>query len=174
MATKAEKQAVVEELKEDLQNSEALYIANYSGMSVADVNNLRGEFKKEEIKYKVYKNTLVQRAMDDIGGYDSVYDSLAGQTAFIFAKEDLGKPAKILKKFFERNKKPSFKMAFIEGQLFDSDQLNELASMKSKQEIIGDIIGLLLSPVSNVVSGLQAQGSNILGAVKQIADKEEN
>ncbi|HKJ31140.1 MAG TPA: 50S ribosomal protein L10 [Balneolales bacterium] len=174
MATKAEKQVVVEELKENLQDSEALYIANYSGMSVAEVNSLRGEFKKEDIKYKVYKNTLVQRAMDELGGYEPVYDSLAGQTAFIFTKEDLGKPAKILKKFFEQNKKPSFQMAFIEGQIFDSEKLNQLASMKSKQEVIGDIIGLLLSPVSNIVSGLQAQGSNILGAVKQIADKEEN
>ena len=75
MATKAEKQVVVDELKENLQDSEALYIANYTGMSVAEVNSLRGEFKKEDIKYKVYKNTLVQRAMDELGGYEPVYDS---------------------------------------------------------------------------------------------------
>jgi large subunit ribosomal protein L10 len=173
MATKADKQVIVDELKDNLNNADALYIANYSGMSVADVNSLRGEFKNEDITYKVYKNTLVHRAMDEIGGYEEVYDSLAGQTAFIFAKEDLGKPAKILKKFFDKNKKPSFQMAYIEGQVFDSNQLSQLASMKSKTEIIGDIIGLLLSPVSNIVSGLQAQGSNILGSVKQIAEKEE-
>ncbi len=172
MATKADKQAVVDELVEDLTNSEALYIAQYTGMSVANINELRGKFREQGIKYKVYKNTLVRRAMDQVGGYDNLSDKLENQNAFIFTKEDLGQPAKILKKFIEGNKKPSFKLAYIEGQVFDSNQLDALASMKSKQEVIGDIVGLLLSPVSNIVSALQSQGSNILGAVKQIADKD--
>lgn len=172
MATKAEKQIVVDELVEDLSNSEALYIAQYTGMSVANVNELRGKFREQGIKYKVYKNTLVKRAMDQVGGYDKLVEKLEDQNAFIFASENLGQPAKILKKFIEGNKKPSFKLAYIEGQIFESSQLDALASMKSKQEVIGDIVGLLLSPVSNIVSALQSQGSNILGAVKQIVDKD--
>lgn len=172
MATKADKQAVVEELVEDLTNSEALYIAEYTGMTVADVNNLRGKFRESGIKYKVYKNTLARRAMDQIGGYNDLPERLENQNAFIFAGEELGQPAKILKKFIADNKKPSFKMAYIEGQIFESNQLDVLASMKSKTEIIGDIVGLLLSPVSNIVSALQSQGSNILGAIKQVAEKD--
>ncbi|MEX2397437.1 MAG: 50S ribosomal protein L10, partial [Balneolales bacterium] len=77
------------------------------------------------------------------------------------------------KKHFKENKKPEFKAAFIEGVLYKSDQLEALSSMKSKEEMIGEIVGLLMSPINNIVGGLQAQGSNIVGAVKTISEKEE-
>lgn len=171
MATLTEKKAVVADLVDRLKNTEAVYIVEYSGMSVSDVNELRGEFRKEDIAYKVYKNTMVRRAMKEAGGFDELLDKLEYQNAFIFSQEDLGKPAKILKKFSGVKGKPAFKMALIEGQVFESEQLNTLAAMKSKSEIIGDIIGLLLSPVSNIIGGLQAQGANIAGAIREIEKK---
>lgn len=173
MPTLAEKKAVVEDITENLSSAGAVYIANYSGMSVAEINEMRGEFFKGDITFRVYKNTLVKRAMDEVGGYEDLYPYLSEQNAFAFVEEELAAPAKVLKKFYEENERPKFKAALIDGDLYDANELDTLASMKSKDEIIGDIVGLLLAPVSNVVSALQAPGRNIAGAVETIAEKGE-
>lgn len=174
MPTLSEKKAVVEEITDKLSNSNAVYIANYSNMSVADMGNLRGKFREGNVLFKVYKNTLIKRAMDDLGGYDDLYPHLVEQNGFAFVDEELAAPAKVLKNFIKENNKPEFKAALIDGDYYDENQLDTLAAMKSKSEVIGDIVGLLMAPISNVVSGLQAQGSNIAGALQTIAEKEEN
>jgi|SRR6056297_1727484 len=174
MPTLSEKKAVVEEITDKLSNSNAVYIANYSNMSVADMGNLRGKFREGNVLFKVYKNTLIKRAMDDLGGYDDLYPHLVEQNGFAFVDEELAVPAKVLKDFIKENNKPKFKAALIDGDYYDENQLDALAAMKSKSEVIGDIVGLLMAPISNVVSGLQAQGSNIAGALQTIAEKEEN
>ncbi|MGK7368796.1 MAG: 50S ribosomal protein L10 [Candidatus Halalkalibacterium sp. M3_1C_030] len=173
MATLEKKKAVVEDATENLSKAGAVYIANYSGMSVGEINNLRGEFFKGDITFKVYKNTLVKRAMDEVGGYEDLYPHLVEQNGFAFVEEELAAPAKVLKKFYEENKKPKFKAAIIDGDYYGEDQLETLAAMKSKTEVIGDIVGLLLAPVSNVVSALQAPGKSIAGALETIAEKGE-
>lgn len=171
MATLAKKKAIVEDAAENLNKSSAVYIANYSGMSVAEINNLRGEFFKGDITFKVYKNTLIKRAMDEVGGYEDLYPHLVEQNGFAFVDEELAAPAKVIKKFHDEHKKPKFKAAIIDGDYYGEDQLETLASMKSKTEVIGDIVGLLLAPVSNVVSALQAPGKSIAGAVETIAEE---
>lgn len=173
MATLKEKKEITAKIVDVLSQSDALYLTEYTGMSVADVNKLRSEFKKDDITYKVFKNTLMKRAMDEIGGYEAMYDHLKDQTAYAFISGDPAKPAKVLKKFVKEHEKPKFKAAFIEGVMYDADQLEALSSMKSKEEVIGDILGLLMAPAANIVGGLQAQGSNIVGAIKTIAEKEE-
>lgn len=173
MATLEKKKAVVEDATENLSKAGAVYIANYSGMSVGEINNLRGEFFKGDITFKVYKNTLIKRAMDEVGGYEDLYPHLVEQNGFAFVEEELAAPAKVLKKFYEENKKPKFKAAIIDGDYYGEDQLETLAAMKSKTEVIGDIVGLLLAPVSNVVSALQAPGKSIAGALETIAEQGE-
>jgi len=173
MPTLAEKKAVVEEITEELNNAGAVYITNYSGMSVKEINNLRGEFYEGDIKYKVYKNTLMKRAMDEVGGYDDLYPHLVEQNGFAFVEEELAAPAKVIKKLFEDTGKPKFKAAVIDGDYYGEDELNTLAAMKSKSEVIGDIVGLLLAPVSNVVRALEAPGRNIAGAIETIAEEGE-
>jgi len=173
MPTLAEKKAVVEEITENLNNSDALYIANYKGLSVAEINNLRSRFRNGDVRFRVYKNTLVKRAMEEIGGFDDLYPHLENQNGFAFVNEELAAPAKILKEFIREHKKPQFVAALVEGDYYREDQLESLASLKSKNEIIGDIIGLLMSPVNNVVNGLQTQGRNIAAAVQTIAEKGE-
>lgn len=171
MPTLAQKKAVVEDITENLNSAGAVYITNYSGMSVAEINDMRGEFFKGNITFKVYKNTLVKRAMEEVGGYDDLYPHLAEQNGFAFVEEELAAPAKIMKKFNEEIQKPKFKAAIIDGDYYGEDELETLAAMKSKSEVIGDIVGLLLAPVSNVVGALQAPGRNIAGAVETIAEK---
>ena len=169
----AEKQTVLNEITENLKNANGIYVTKYSGMSVAEANELRGAFRKGNIFFKVYKNKLMKLAMEEIGGYDKLIPSLVDQNAFAFVEDELAAPAKVLKEFTKDKKKPEFKAAFIDGEFYSADKLEALAAMKSKNEVIGDILGLLMSPVTNVVSALTAQGSNLVGAVKTIAEKGE-
>ena len=170
----AEKRAVLDEITENLRNSNAVYIANYTGMSVAEANQLRGAFRKGNVFFKVYKNKLMKLAMQEVGGYDDIIPTLTEQNGFAFVEDELSAPAKVLKDFIKDNKKPEFRAAIIDGEFFGEDKLEALASMKSKNEIIGDILGLLMSPINNVVGGLTGQGSNLVGAIKTIAEKGEN
>ncbi|MEX0894127.1 MAG: 50S ribosomal protein L10 [Balneolaceae bacterium] len=173
MPTLVEKKAVVEDITANLEQAAAIYITNYKGMSVDEINDLRTKFRDGEIHFKVYKNTLMKRTMEEVGGFDELYPYLNEQNAFAFVEEDLGAPAKVLKSFFKDHGKPQFKAALIEGDLYSEEHLDALASMKSKEEIIGDILGLLTAPIRNIVGGLQAQGSNIAGAIQTIAEKGE-
>ncbi len=173
MATIAKKKEIVEEIKEKLDGADALYLTNFKGMSVADLNELRNEFRNNGISYKVYNNTLFRRAMSETGKFEGIADHTVQETAYTIVHGDAAAPAKLLKKIIKEKKKPEFKAAILEDQVYSADQLETLAAMKSKEEVIGDIVGLLLSPISSVVSGLQSQGSNIAGAVKTIAEKEE-
>jgi len=172
MATKESKQEVVNEIVGILKNSGGVYVADYKGISVKQVSAMREAFRKEGLTYKVYKNTLVKRAMSEVGGYDDIFPILENQNGYIFAGEELGKPASILSEFLKTNKFPQFKGALIDGALYDSSTLEALSKMKTKNEILGEIVGLLLSPITTVVGALQAQGSNIVGALKTIAEKE--
>lgn len=173
MATLEEKKAKVKEIEEDLERAGAVYVTNYSGMSVSEINDLRGEFFEKDVRYKVYKNTLVKRAMEEQGGFEDLYPHLVEQNGFAFVEEELAAPAKVLEKFMEEYERPRFKAALIEGDYYDESRLGELAAMKSKSEVIGDIVGLLLAPISNVVSALNAPGKKIAGAVETIAGEGE-
>jgi len=172
--TKQEKADAVEQIVSRLEQSNTVYLTDYSGLTVEQSNNLRGLFRKADVEFRVLKNTLVRLAMERIGGYDDILEDLSGPTAVAFT-EDPSAPSKVIKKFQEDTdqEKPALKAAFVEGALFGPDQLAALASLKSKAELIGDIIGLLMSPATNVVSALQAQGGNLAGAIQTIAEREE-
>lgn len=177
MPTLAEKKAVVEQLVEDIKQSDGIYVTDYTGMSVADMNELRSQFTEKGVSYKISRNTLFRRALDEVDGegLDELREHMIEQNAVAFVSGDPSLPAKILKeRHKKKQEKPAFKVAMIDGVIYESDQLDNLAAMKSKEEVIGDIVGLLLSPASNVVSALQSQGSNLAGAIKSIADKEED
>lgn len=173
MATKAEKKEIVQNLVEELKDADALYLTNFKGMSVDEMNELRAEFRSNGIPYKVCNNTLFRRALSEVGMFEEIAEHTVYETAYSIVKGDAAVPAKVLQKILKGKKKPEFKAAVIEGTVYTGDQLDVLAAMKSKEEVIGDIVGLLLSPISNVVGGLQSQGSDIAGAVKTIAEKEE-
>ncbi len=172
MATLAKKKETVAEIIEHLKDADALYLTNFSGMSVAELSELRREFRENGIPYKIYNNTLFRRAISETGKFEGIATHTVHETAYSIIQGDAAKPAKVLKQYLKTRKKPEFKAAAIDDAVFGADQLEVLAAMKSKEEVLGDIIGLLLSPISNVVGALQAQGSSIAGAVKTIAEKE--
>lgn len=112
--------------------------------------------------------------MDEVGGYEALYDHLEEQNAFAFVQEDLAAPAKVIKESIKESEKPAFKAAIIDGVLYDNSQLETLASLKSRTEIIGDILGLLTAPMSNVVGAIQSPGRTIASSLSTIAEKAES
>ncbi len=172
--TKQQKTAILEDVTSKLEEASVVYLTNASGLSVENSNALRANFRKSEVEFRVVKNTLLKIAMDKVGGYEELYDHLAGPTAVAFSNEPAA-PARVMKDFAKGpgDGLPALKGAFIDGAFYGSDALETLASLKSKDEIIGDILGLLMSPMTNVVGALQAQGSNLVGAIKTIAEREE-
>jgi large subunit ribosomal protein L10 len=172
MATKEQKRVVIDEIKALLKENNGIYIAEYVTMNVAQLGTMRRHFRSKNLLIKVFKNKLVQQAMKEIGGYEAVFPYLTNQNTFIFVKDDFAEPAKVLKSVIEEFKeKPKFKAAYIDGSIYGPENLEALTSIKTKKDVIGEIVGLLQSPIRNIVSALQAQGSNIAGAIKTIAEK---
>lgn len=171
--TRDQKADAVGAIQERLEAHNTVYVTDYKGLSVEQVNDLRNRFRDAGIEYKVVKNTLLRLAMERIGGYDDIFAHLNGPTAVALSEEPAA-PARVIKKFLSdlKGELPQLKAAYVDGAVFSGDQIDALASLKSKDELIGDILGLLLSPITNVVGGLQAQGQNIVGALKTIAEKE--
>jgi len=172
--TRTQKEATVDQLVEKLEQTPTIYITNYSGLTVEQATELRGKFREAGVEYKVIKNTMLRLAMERIGGYDELYDHLHGPTAVAFSGEPSA-PGRVIKKYLTDSKGelPELKGAHVEGAVYHADALEMLASLKSKDELLGEIITLLQSPMSNIVSGLQAQGGNLVGAIKTIAEQAE-
>lgn len=171
--TKNEKAEALDEIKELLESAPTVYLTNYSGLTVSQANELRNRFRDAGVRYRVLKNTLVRIAMERVGGYDEVLEHLHGPTAVAFSDEP-ATPARVMKKFVkDKNTEiPGLKAAYIDGSVYGPDALDVLAALKSKEELVGDIIGLLMAPMTNVIGGLQAQGQNLTGILKTIAEKE--
>jgi large subunit ribosomal protein L10 len=171
--TRDQKAEAVEEITGKLQQVNTVYLTNPSGLTVAQANELRRRFREGNIEFKVLKNTLVRLAMERIGGYDEVFQHLNGPTGVAFSGEP-ATPARILKKFLEENnlERPEFKAAYVDGAVYGTGSLEVLTKLKSKEDIIGGIISLLMSPMANVVGALQAPGGTLAGALKTLAERE--
>ncbi len=167
-----EKTDVVSEVKEMIQNATAIFLTDYSGVNVADINDIRNQFRKEGVTYKVYKNTLFKRALEEFGKYDKLADHLIGMTGFAFTDENPVAPAKIIKKYFDKNKKLSLKACYIEDEFFDSSKLNELAALPSKNDLIAGIIGSLEAPASGIVGTINAVFRDLVSVVDEISKKK--
>jgi large subunit ribosomal protein L10 len=173
---KGKKQEIIDEIKELMNGSSALYLTDFSGMTVAQVDDLRSEFFKANVKYKVVKNTLALRAIKESDSYSQFADKfdefLVGNTGIAFAAEDPVAPAKILKKSFGKIEKPKFKVAVVDNQFYGSNKLNELASLLSKEELIAGILSSLDSPVSGIVGTLNAVIRDLSSVIEEVAKKK--
>ncbi|MBV6646951.1 MAG: 50S ribosomal protein L10 [Cyclobacteriaceae bacterium] len=174
--TREEKAQVIAELTDKLKENNHFYITDTSGLSVAEINKFRGMCFKGGVEYKVIKNTLIKKALENLEtDYTSFGDVLKGTSGIMFVSEDGKIPAKIIKDFKKEDpeQRPKFKAASIDSDLFiGEDQLNALAKLKSKQELIGEVITLLQSPAKNVVSALQSGEQTLAGLVKTLSERE--
>ena len=173
---KENKDQVIVALTEELKLANNLYITDISNLNVETTNALRRMCFKRNIKLTVVKNTLLKKAMESSEkDFTTLYPVLKGGTSFMIC-ETANVPALLIKEFRKSNKidKPILKGAYImESTYIGNDQLDVLASLKSKNELIGDIIGLLQSPAKNVISALQSGGHTISGIVKTLSEKPE-
>lgn len=169
---KNEKQDVISEVMELINGSTALYLTDYSGINVEDINDLRNQFRKEGVNYRVFKNTLFKRALDETGKYDKLVDHLVGMTGYAFASDNPVAPAKIIKKYFDDSKKLSLKACYIESEFFEGSSLDELAQLPSKDELIASIMGSLDSPASGIVGSINAVMRDLANVVDQISKRE--
>ena len=174
--TREEKTQVIEALQDKFDNNQYFYITDSSTLTVAQVNKLRGLCHEKGVELKVVKNTLVKKALEKSAeekGYEPLYEALTGPTAIMFS-DTANVPAKLIKEFRKDFEKPVLKAAYIDSDVFLGDENVEvLSSLKSKEELIGDVILLLQSPVKNVLGSLQSGGNTISGLLKALEERAQ-
>jgi large subunit ribosomal protein L10 len=170
---KEEKEKIIDSLVENFKSYNTFYFTDISNITVVKANSLRRNCFEKKIKVRVAKNSLIKKALQKIdeSSYEGLFGTLKGSTAIMFC-EVANLPAKVIKDFRKTNDRPILKGAFIDTAIFIGDnQLDALSSLKSKNELIGDIISLLHSPAKNVISALQSSGGKLAGILKTLEQK---
>ncbi|WP_179338269.1 50S ribosomal protein L10 [Winogradskyella ludwigii] len=171
--TREEKSQVIEELTSQLADNSNIYLTDISGLNAVATSNLRRACFKANIKLAVVKNSLLEKAMEASDReFGDLPTTLKGNTSVMYSETGNG-PAKVIKEFRKKSEKPLLKGAFIEETVYIGDDLlDTLVSIKSREELLGDIIGLLQSPAKNVISALKSSGGTIAGIVKTLSERE--
>ena len=171
--TREEKSKVIENLTAQLSDNPIIYLADISTLNANSTSNLRRACFKAGVKLEVVKNTLLAKAMESSDkDFGDLPKTLIGNTSIMFS-ETGNAPAKIIKEFRKKSDRPVLKGAYIEESVYvGDDQLENLVNIKSKEELLGEIIGLLQSPAKNVISALKSGGNTIAGIVKTLSERE--
>ena len=180
--TKDQKVVAIQEIKDLLQDAKVVYVADLEGLNAAQTSDFRRQAFKNNITVKVTKNTLLQKAMEQIEGvdYSEMFETFKGNSA-LMVSETANAPAKLIQSFRKKEEKPALKSAYLQETFYVGDNnLNTLVNIKSREEMIGEIIGLLQSPIRNVLSALQnkpetveAKAEEAAPAVEEVAPAEE-
>jgi large subunit ribosomal protein L10 len=171
--TREEKSNYIDELAAEIKAASVFYIADTAELTVDTINAIRRRCFQTNIRLRVVKNALLEKAMDRVEGKDfgNLKETLKGGTSIMFSEVG-NAPAKLIQEFRKKGTKPVLKGAYIDEAIFiGDDQLTVLESLKSREELVGDIIGLLQSPIKNVISGLKGSGAKIAGILKTLEEK---
>ena len=169
--TKDQKVVAIQEIKDLLQDAKVVYVADLEGLNAGKSSDFRRQAFKQNIKVKVVKNTLLQKAMEQIEGvdYSEMFQSFKGNSAIMIA-ETANAPAKLIKEYRKKEEKPALKSAFVQETFYVGDNnLDTLVNIKSREEMIGEIIGLLQSPIQRVVSALQNKSETVEATTEEVA-----
>ena len=174
MKTREEKEKIVERLRDRFNESANFYLADMSELNVNDTNAFRKRCYEEGIHVQVVKNTLIKKALENANINDEeVHEMVKGPSSVMFA-DNINAPAKVIREFRKKHHKPELRGAYVEETLYlGDDKLETLANLKSKEDLIGDIIGILQSPMKNVISGLQSGGHKLSGILKTLSERDE-
>ena len=173
--TREEKTNMINSIKSELDSNPNIYLTDCSGLSADSTSKLRRACFKSNIKMSVVKNTLLEKAMDEVEkDFGDLKSVLKGNTALMYS--DVGNaPAKVIKNFRKKSEKPILKGAFIEESIYlGDDMLDSLVAIKSKEELIGEVVTLLQSPAKNLISALKSSGSKISGVLKTLSEKSDD
>lgn len=171
--TKQEKAQMIDDLTAVLEESNIVYLTDIAGLDASNTTELRRVCYKSDISLRVVKNTLLKKAMERVEAkdFEGLYGSLKGNTAIMISDKG-NAPAKVIETFRKKSDKPLLKAAWIDQAVFVGDeQLQALSNLKSKEELVGEIIGLLQSPLKTVVSQLQSGGQKVAGIVKTLSER---
>ncbi|HLP29033.1 MAG TPA: 50S ribosomal protein L10 [Candidatus Didemnitutus sp.] len=172
MITKEQKKVVVAELADMLREATSLFFVDFTGMTVATDQAFRNELRKKGVTMRVAKNTLIIRALADVGGYEIEDSKFAGQTAVIFGGADPIAPAKIIRQYFEKGERPKLKVAVVEGQVFDGTQLKQVSELPTREDLISAMIGSIHAPISGIVGSINAVMRDVASLVEEVAKKK--
>jgi large subunit ribosomal protein L10 len=168
-----EKEAVVQEVADKIRDSKSVFLTDFTGLNVKEISNLRRSFREASVEYKVVKNTLT-RLSAKAAGFEELSSFLEGPTALAFGLDDPTAPAKVIREFTKKADKVKVKACLFEGTLIGSaDQLNRLADLPSRPEIIGTLAGVLNAPISNLACALNGVLTQVLYALNAVKDKKE-
>ncbi len=170
---KEEKNVIIDKLAEQLKETPNFYLADISELNAEKTTALRRKCFEKEVKLTVVKNTLLQKALEKNGFAETaIFEVLKGSTALMFTAGAANVPAKVIKEFRAKNDKPILKAAYVQESLYIGDNmLEDLVNIKSREELIGDVITLLQSPAKNVISALQSAGGKLAGIVKTLEER---
>ncbi len=169
---RSEKEQIVAEVTEVVGRARGMFFTNFSGLTVEQATELRREFLKSGVEYRVVKNTLIQKALESATGYDKVYDKLAGPTGVAFAFDDPVAPAKIIRKFSEKHGKLSLKVCVLEKEVYDGSKLDELAKLPTRKEMMASILGSIQAPLAGVPTVINAILRDLVGLVGEIEKRK--
>jgi large subunit ribosomal protein L10 len=172
--TREEKREIIDSLVEQITETKNFYLTDIEALNAEQSSNLRRKCFENEIKLIMVKNTLLKKAFESFGDdrYEELYEVLKKNTSVMFCEKS-NVPAKLIKEFRKGNDKPVLKAAYVEESAYVGEEnLEALINIKSKEELIGDLIGLLQSPAKNVVSALQSGGQTLTGVLKTLSEKE--
>lgn len=170
---RSEKLEIIDNLTEQINSYNHFYLADIADLNAEDSSSLRRLCFTKDVKLVVVKNTLLRKALENSEkNTDELYDSLKGNTSVMFSEVG-NTPAKLIKEFTKKHKKPLLKAAYVEESVYvGENQLEALSTIKSKDELLGDLIGLLQSPMKTVIGQLQSGGNKIHGILQTLSEKE--
>jgi large subunit ribosomal protein L10 len=169
---RSQKEQIVAEVAEVAGRARGMFFTDFSGLTVGQATELRREFRKSGIEYRVIKNTLIQKALEQISGYDKVFPSLVGPTGVAFAFDDAVAPAKIISKFSEKHKKLSLKVCVVERQVYEGSKLEEFAKMPTRLELMASILGSVEAPLAGVPNVLHAVIRDLVSVIDEVGKKK--
>jgi large subunit ribosomal protein L10 len=169
---RSDKEQIIADVQGKISRAKGMFFTDFTGITVEQITELRRDFRKAGIEYQVVKNTLARKALENIAGYDKIDSNLVGPTGVAFSFNDPVAPAKIIKKFYEKNEKLSCKVCVIDGQVFEGAKLDEFAKLPTRNEIISSILGSIQSPISGIVGAVQAVLRDLVGVIQEIEKKK--
>ncbi|MET3616858.1 large subunit ribosomal protein L10 [Peptoniphilus olsenii] len=166
------KQALVDEIKENIQGAQSIVLLNYRGLNVEEVTELRAKYREANVSYKVYKNTMMRRAFNELG-YKNLDEIFKGPSAIAFGKEDPASAAKISAEFAKEHEALEIKSGIVDGKVLSLEEVDALAKLPSKEVLIAQVLGGLNAPIQGLANVLNGSIRSLAIVLQQIAEKQE-
>lgn len=173
MVTKEKKHEIVAELTEKLEKASGYFLIDFAGISAQEAVTIRREFHDASAEFKVAKNTLIRRVLKDNDEFENIpSDVFVGSTAIAFGYDTPIAAAKVIKKFFDKDKKLKLKAAIIEGQVYEGSRLKEVSELPSREDMIAGIVGSIHAPISGIVGSVNAVMRDVASLIEEVAKKQ--